>query len=414
MKHIELQISRIQIGRRHRKTLGNVQELSESINAIGLLHRIVVSGDLTLIAGARRIAAYEALGRKTIPATILDNLQELDSALQAERDENIQRLDLAPSEAVSLGMQVETLASKAARSRQRSGKSYDGNAGGRGRRNLRPKLSQGFAADRRTSLVAAKAAGLSRSTYEKAKAVVQSGDSKLIARMDQTGKVSGHYKELQRRKAVAELVERNVSLPNEVRIEHCDMQCLDILPNSVDLIVADPPYDRSSVPLYGVLAERAASWLKPGGICCAYAGQLFLPEILMGMSEHLEWLWCFPVLHNGPLSTMRVNSVRQGWKPVIAFVKPPLNPWWSAFEDVVAAGKRDKSLHPWQQNEHEAAFFIEHLSPPNGLVVDPCLGSGTTAVAAARLGRRFIGCDVDPTAIEISHNRVGTLTTLST
>ena len=43
-------------------------------------------------------------------------------------------------------------------------------------------------------------------------------------------------------------------------------------------------------------------------------------------------------------------------------------------------------------------FFIEHLSDANDIVLDPMLGSGTTLVEAMRLGRRVVGCDIDPLA----------------
>lgn len=121
---------------------------------------------------------------------------------------------------------------------------------------------------------------MTRITYEKAKAIVASGDTQLIERMDRTGKVSGIYKELQRRKAAAELLQHSVALPNEFRVEHCDVRELEIAPDSVDLILTGPPYDRDSVPLYGVLAEQAARWLKPGVVLLSYSGQLFLPEII--------------------------------------------------------------------------------------------------------------------------------------
>ncbi len=44
------------------------------------------------------------------------------------------------------------------------------------------------------------------------------------------------------------------------------------------------------------------------------------------------------------------------------------------------------------------AFLIERLSDPGDVVLDPMAGSGTTLVEAARLGRRAIGCDIDPLA----------------
>lgn len=43
-------------------------------------------------------------------------------------------------------------------------------------------------------------------------------------------------------------------------------------------------------------------------------------------------------------------------------------------------------------------FFIEHLSGVEDVVLDPMFGSGTTLVEANRLGRRVIGCDIDPLA----------------
>jgi DNA methylase len=45
-------------------------------------------------------------------------------------------------------------------------------------------------------------------------------------------------------------------------------------------------------------------------------------------------------------------------------------------------------------------------SEPGDLVVDPFLGSGTTA-ACKQLGRRFTGCDIDPAAVATARERVG-------
>jgi site-specific DNA-methyltransferase (adenine-specific) len=50
-----------------------------------------------------------------------------------------------------------------------------------------------------------------------------------------------------------------------------------------------------------------------------------------------------------------------------------------------------KDLHPWQQGINEAEYQIENLSYENDLVGNPFVGSGTTALAAKRLNRRFVG-----------------------
>ena len=54
-------------------------------------------------------------------------------------------------------------------------------------------------------------------------------------------------------------------------------------------------------------------------------------------------------------------------------------------------------------------FLIQRLSDPGDVVFDPMLGSGTTLVEAVRLGRRAVGCDIDPLARIISAAKLTTL-----
>ena len=54
--------------------------------------------------------------------------------------------------------------------------------------------------------------------------------------------------------------------------------------------------------------------------------------------------------------------------------------------------------------------MIECFSPPDGLVLDPLNGSGTTAVAAKRLGRNYIGIDVSEEYNDIARERMCTET----
>jgi 16S rRNA G966 N2-methylase RsmD len=47
-------------------------------------------------------------------------------------------------------------------------------------------------------------------------------------------------------------------------------------------------------------------------------------------------------------------------------------------------------------------YLIQHLCPEGGLVVDPFLGSGISALEAVRFKRRFVGVDINPAAVRIA------------
>ena len=58
-------------------------------------------------------------------------------------------------------------------------------------------------------------------------------------------------------------------------------------------------------------------------------------------------------------------------------------------------GMNEKTPHPTQKPEELVRKFVFAGTAPGELVVDPFSGSGTTAVVAAQLGRRFLACDLD-------------------
>ena len=69
-------------------------------------------------------------------------------------------------------------------------------------------------------------------------------------------------------------------------------------------------------------------------------------------------------------------------------------------------GPDERPLHPWQQAFEPVRHWVRQVSEPGELIVDPFLGSGTTAVAAVLEGRRFLGCDIDPGCVETTRRRL--------
>jgi ParB family chromosome partitioning protein len=107
--HAIVPIDEIVIGESHRKDLGDVRALAESIDTVGLLHLPVVNVRGELIAGRRRLEAVRLLGWKQVPVTVATNLDDELLALRAEADENCCRKDLTLTEAVSIGLAIEKL-----------------------------------------------------------------------------------------------------------------------------------------------------------------------------------------------------------------------------------------------------------------------------------------------------------------
>lgn len=50
--------------------------------------------------------------------------------------------------------------------------------------------------------------------------------------------------------------------------------------------------------------------------------------------------------------------------------------------------------------------LIEKFTKEGDLIIDPYCGSGSTLVACAKLGREFIGCDINPKYCKIADERI--------
>src|ERR1700756_5740657 len=69
-------------------------------------------------------------------------------------------------------------------------------------------------------------------------------------------------------------------------------------------------------------------------------------------------------------------------------------------------GRDGKKLHPTQKPEALLARVILAASRPDDLVLDPFSGTGTTGAVAKKLGRRFVGCERDPSYARAAEKRI--------
>ena len=224
-----------------------------------------------------------------------------------------------------------------------------------------------------------------------------------------TGDVHPELQQGQARRLVESLKEQDPSTTPGPTIEAFDTvigkavlkvgdfrkRLLELEPESVDLIVTDPPYPKDDLPFWSDLSQVAARLLTPRGICFAYTGQIFLPEVLERMGEHLNYGWTFALLmRSGSQSRIMGRHIMQAWKHVIAFTpnKWPSGEW---ADDVLIGEGAEKELYEWQQSTGPVQRLIEHYSPPDGLIVDPFLGVGSFGVDALSADRRFVGVELN-------------------
>jgi len=69
-------------------------------------------------------------------------------------------------------------------------------------------------------------------------------------------------------------------------------------------------------------------------------------------------------------------------------------------------GTRLKHQHPATYPDQLPFDFIHCFCPPDGIVLDPFIGSGTTALAAISLNRNYIGFDISEEYVELAKTRI--------
>jgi hypothetical protein len=110
-------IKDIVIGDRCRKEMGDIAGLANSIDAVGLMHPVVIDKADNLIAGERRIRACQLLGWKKIPVTVID----LAEIVRGEYHENAIREPFQPTEVFAIYKVVGPLEIEAAKKRMSEG-----------------------------------------------------------------------------------------------------------------------------------------------------------------------------------------------------------------------------------------------------------------------------------------------------
>jgi adenine-specific DNA-methyltransferase len=189
----------------------------------------------------------------------------------------------------------------------------------------------------------------------------------------------------------------------------------------VDAVITDPPYlvsylgryDSDWKPIHG---DDDYSWVLPvfteayrvlssSGVCISFYGWPNV-EVFVGAWKALGFrllshiVWIKNIIGLGYFT-------RGQHEQAFLLGKPKARKPATAISDVLEWTRVNDSQHPTQKPEDAIAplveQFVEELS---GMVLDPFAGSGTTLVAAKKLGRHFLGFEISPEYCEIARKRL--------
>lgn len=240
----------------------------------------------------------------------------------------------------------------------------------------------------------------------------------------------------------------------ENKIIHGDMFDVmkDMPDNSVDMAFIDPPYNlKKSYSTYNdeqkdqEYIKWCNDWLSECMRVLKTTGSLFVINIPMWAVYHahhlnnialfkhwIAWdalgsptksrllpshygiLW-YTKTDNIKHHTIRIPHVRDRKGELLADwggKKDMLHPYgkvasdiWGDIHRIRHKVKRDS--HPCQLPPHLIERMILSTTDEGDIVLDPMVGTGTTAVAAKRMGRKYIGIDIDDEYVKIAKKNVG-------
>ncbi len=188
--------------------------------------------------------------------------------------------------------------------------------------------------------------------------------------------------------------------------------CLEILPTlqPVDAVVTDPPYGIGIAKKGTLGTERMAPVTDYGksdwdNIPCSPAAI----ELMKSKSD-------FQIIFGGNFFELPPSSCWLVWDKQntgdyadceLAWTnlnKAVRRVYWR-WNGMIRRGD-DIRVHPTQKPEGVMKWCIEQLPDDCSLILDPFMGSGTTGVAAVKMGRKFIGIEREPKYFQFACDRI--------
>jgi len=218
--------------------------------------------------------------------------------------------------------------------------------------------------------------------------------------------------------------------------------CLEILSTleagSVDAVITDPPYSSGARQTNQLRARgsmlRGEKWenewfgtdnLSSVGFIffmrglalslfdkCKYGAHLYIfidwrnYPLLYQVIESAGWRVNNLLVWNKEIFGMGDNYRNQHELVILASKGTPGKCYRHDIPNVIDSKRVKQTNHPTEKPVDLIELFLQVSTQPNDIVLDPFMGSGTTGVACAQLGRRFLGCEISPEYFTIAQKRI--------
>jgi len=173
----------------------------------------------------------------------------------------------------------------------------------------------------------------------------------------------------------------------------------DILDNSVDLILTDPPYGIGKAEWdteYPKGFEKECLRIaKTVAIMC---GIWAVPDCVGELKSNYLGMIAMRNLNGMTYSPLGFGN----WIPVVIAGERPKS-GQDYLEFVIRESKPD---HPSPKPIECMEKLVSRLTKEHDIILDPFLGSGTTAVACKQLNRHYIGIEINPEYCKIAEDRL--------
>lgn len=198
----------------------------------------------------------------------------------------------------------------------------------------------------------------------------------------------------------------------------CDSRTFNV-GEKYDLLLTDPPYSTDVPDLDAFIDSwyyRALDGVKDTGFAYIFIGaypneqraylNAKVPEHMV-LEQILVWTYK-NTLGNNPKDRYKLNYQACLFFRGInapALDCPLTTEQWAVQEINAPDGRQGDRYHAWQKPMEIAERFIRHSTKQGSLVYDPFACTGTFILAAAKLGRNGIGCEIDEANAQIAFDR---------